>query len=75
MWANKEAQGNEKNWAFKGRKFFILNHSPHLANVLHLHVVEMVIPNLDSIMWEGEKVKWLTSINGEEAQHGVGKKN
>ena len=33
----------------------------------------MVIPNVDSILWEAEKVKWLTSINREEAQHGVGK--
>ena len=24
-------------------------------------------------MWEAEKVNWLTSINCEEAQHGVGK--
>ena len=29
----------------------------------------MVIPNVDSILWEAEKVKWLTSINREEAQH------
>ena len=50
------------------KKFLILNQSPHLANVEHLHLAEMVISNLDS-----EKVKWLTSINREEAQHGVAK--
>ena len=55
------------------RKSFISNQSPHLANVEHLHLAEMVIPNVDSILWEAEKVKWLTSINREEAQHGVGK--
>ena len=59
--------------AFKVRKFFISNQSPHLANVEHLHLAEMVIPNVDSILWEAEKVKWLTSINREEAQHCVGK--
>ena len=47
------------------------NQSPHWANVEHLHLAEMVIPNLDSILWGGEKVKWLTLINREEAQHGV----
>ena len=35
----------------------------------------MVIPNIDSILWEAKKVKWLTSINLKEAQHGVVKKN
>ena len=55
------------------RKFFILDRSPHLANVEHLHLAEMVIPNVDSILWEAEKAKWFTSINREEAQHGVGK--
>ena len=64
---------NKKNWAFNLRKFFISNQSHHLANVEHLYLAEMVITNVDSILWEAEKVKWLTSINREEAQHGVGK--
>ena len=63
LWANNQAQGNKKNWAFKVRKFFVSNQSPHLANVEHLHLAEMVIPNVDSILWEAEKVKWLTSYN------------
>ena len=72
LWANNQAQGSKKNWAFNVRKFFISNQSPHLANVEHLHLAEMVIPNSDSIMCEAEKIKWLTSINCQETQHGVG---
>ena len=56
LWANNQAQGNKKNWAFKVRKFFISNQSPHLANVEQLHLVEMVIHNLNSILWEAKKV-------------------
>ena len=44
-----------------------------MANVEHLHLAEIVIPNVNSILWEAEKAKWLTSISREEAQHGVGK--
>ena len=46
-----------------------------MANAEQLHLAEMVIPNLDSSLWEAEKVKWLTSINREEAQHSMGKTN
>ena len=73
QWVNNQTQGNKKNLAFKVKKFFILNKSPHLANIEPFQLVEMVIPNLDSILWEVEKDIWLTSINREEAQHGVGK--
>ena len=45
LWANNQAQGNKKNWAFKVRKFLILNQSPHLVNVENLHLTEMVNPN------------------------------
>ena len=72
-WTNSQAQGDMKSWACKVRKFFISNQSPHLANVEQLHLMEMVIPNLEQILWEAEKVKWLTSIHREEAQYGVGK--
>ena len=72
-WANNQTQGNKKNWAFKVKKFSILNKSPHLVNIEPFQLVEMVIPNLDSILWEVERVIWLTSMNREEAQHGVGK--
>ena len=39
----------------------------------HIHAYKKVIPHLDSILWKAEKVRWLTSINREEAQHDVGK--
>ena len=44
-------------------------------NVEQLYLAEMVIPNLDIILLEAEKVTWLTSINRVEAQYGVGKTN
>ena len=32
-----------------------------------------LIPNLGALLWEAEKCVWLTSVNREEVQNGVGK--
>ena len=63
------------NWAAIGRDVLynrISNQVHPLANVNRIHLAEKVIPNVDAILWEAEKVKWLTSTNRDEAQHGLG---
>ena len=67
--ANNQAYGNKEHWAV--RIFFISNQLHQLANIEHLHLAEMIIADINAILWEAEKAKWLTSIICEEAQYGV----
>ena len=46
-----------KEWVFNVGKFFISNQSPQLADIEQPHLAEVVIPILDSILWEAEQVK------------------